>query len=291
MFFSILSCASLNHPALIVRFWTTYFMSVSFGASGGDTLPGPILRLRSSRAYEPESMSPRIELPRRDLVLGASRPCEDAVVGDAWIGLIGVVIGFLVSYVNERSRRGYERGRRFEEQRRAAYVKFIEATGEAEKAIRARNLDLHLRRERPDMEVEVRPRPDSSKMELAEAEIVLLSRFSTRAAALMYRMSLETLDDASGPKPDDPEERKWRAASSDVIQRKDQFLDAAKKDLDLPLGLMTRRQVIVWRVRKRLGLAGPKPVVKRRSPVEGDPAPPVTPEVEGPTVDIRDERA
>lgn len=178
-------------------------------------------------------------------------------MSDAWIPVIGTLagalLGFLSSYVIERSRRRYERSRRFEGERRAAIVRLIEAADQIERWIRDRNIELWARAKYPERVVEVRPAPDFSKVDLAVAEIAILSRFSLEVAASLYRMNLQTLDSASHEQ-DDEAEKAWSDASSGVIHARTQFIRAAKRDLDLPTGVMGRWQNRVWKLRKRLGL-------------------------------------
>jgi membrane protein implicated in regulation of membrane protease activity len=72
------------------------------------------------------------------------------------VAVAGTLLGSLLTAMFlERLRLRSEDAHRFEQDRRAAYVRLLEAAGEAEKVIRERNLQAYVKRERPELPVEI----------------------------------------------------------------------------------------------------------------------------------------
>jgi hypothetical protein len=184
-------------------------------------------------------------------ILAFGDPSRAGIAG----ALLGGVLGFASAYALDRSRRRHEAAHRFDEERRATYVRLIGAAGEYEQAVRDRYLAITRAPERPDLSIDRPPRVDLSELNLAVAEIELLSRSDVDRAAVIYLMQLGSLDTVPYGE-DDPEKVKWQwgEATHDVRTARRRFIEAARRDLDLPRTTMTWRQERVHRIRKRLGL-------------------------------------
>lgn len=199
-------------------------------------------------------------------ILAVGDPARVGVAGT----LLGGVVGFLSAYLIERSRRRIDQSRRFEEQRRSAYVRLIEAGNEVEQVIRDRHIKVWAQRARPDLEHVIPPRPDFSKVAVLEAEVELLGKVGAYVGMILFTAALKMLDVAAEPTQTDDDavwERRWNEASRAVIHERGAFIDAAKRDLDLPTGVMTKWQERRWRLRKRLRLA-PRAKPKPSEPAE-----------------------
>jgi hypothetical protein len=199
-------------------------------------------------------------------------------MSEAWVGvvgtLLGVSLGYVASYLIERERRRHDDAHRFDDERRAVYVRLIEAGREIEDQIIARRTVQQLRRDHPDFVeqaegmrlehpdvaamIDVPARPDYAKLDVAFAEIQLLARIEVEMQATLFRLCLRQLEATSSVTADDSADRwatRWSEASSSVQNARRDFLRAAKADLELPTGVMTRRQARIWRLKQRLGLA------------------------------------
>jgi hypothetical protein len=199
-------------------------------------------------------------------------------MSDPWIGLIGVAIGALIGFagnwLTERSRRTHADSHRFEAEKRAAYVRLLEEVARFERQIRDREVERSARREirrrMPNLAV---PRDttaiwDFSTMEMAIAEVALLGRMHVEMQATMLGFRVRDLAYASdhahaadldgqagdSPRPD-PGDEAWHAASNALIEARTAFIRAAKRDLDLPSGVMSKWQSRRWRLKQRLRLA------------------------------------
>jgi hypothetical protein len=179
----------------------------------------------------------------------------------AWIGLVGALLGGILGfggiYVMERSRRGYELADRFLAERRGAYGRLLAASSAVEQAFNDRTADLELRRERPDLSVRVRPKPDLSAVDQAVAEIGLVAPYEVEMRAAALSQSLRSLGfavDLIGDVDTGDSQTDLRTASGNVHDTRREFLIAAKADLDLPSGAFARRQELIVRIRRRLGV-------------------------------------
>lgn len=169
--------------------------------------------------------------------------------GDSQVGVAGVllggVMGYLTASIAERSRRRNEDQHRFEDERRTAYVRMLEAAREYENYVRNRNVMLAIQREQPDLaeRIEIPDWPDSTSMNLVVDEIELLAPFWTYSTAHMYSSALFSLAMAEA------DEERLAKAKAEVSEWKRKFLERAKDDLGTPTGVMTRWQERRWRLR------------------------------------------
>ena len=167
--------------------------------------------------------------------------------------LLGGVLGFATAFTLERYRRRHEDAHRFETERRALYVRLLEAVTEAEKTIRSRHVAASVKRERPDLDPEMPDRPDLDAVNVLTDEIEILAPFQVYAGATVLKNALSQLDYAVGE-----EDEEWNRVSDRLISDRRAFLKRAKADLGTPTGVMTTWQNRRYRVRKRLGLTRKK---------------------------------
>jgi hypothetical protein len=167
--------------------------------------------------------------------------------------LLGGAAGFLFGWITERSRRAHEDAHRFEADRRAVYVRFLEAVDAAEKLVRSRGVAGAIKRDRPDLadRVEMPERADTSGIALMVDEIQLLAPAFVYMSATIVRMALDTLDLAH-----DGSEEQWHAASAGLTKAQAQFLSRAKRDLGTPTGVMGTWASRWYRLTKRLARVG-----------------------------------
>jgi hypothetical protein len=188
-------------------------------------------------------------------------------LSDAWVGVVGALLGFAASFLIERSRRLYEAAHRFEADRRALYAEFMREAREIEERIRERRSRLELRREHPDLVadlervrverpdlarlLEVPERPDFGQLERLGDEIELLGARHIEFRASFFSFALSEL----GYAVENADEAGWEKASRELQGARREFVRAARRDLDLPSDVMTRWQERRWRLKKRLRLA------------------------------------
>jgi len=219
-------------------------------------------------------------------------------VNDAWIGLVGVaigaVIGFAGNWLTERSGRRHADAHRFEAEKQAVYVRIIAEAARLERQIRDQELDRAVQRQIhrrfPDQKLprDTSDRADYSAYEMASAEVALLGRIQVEMSARLLVYALQNMEYASGqayvadlrergesanePNPTAPT---WDAASTEFFSARTAFIKAAKRDLDVPTGVMSKWQERRWRRRKRIGLAS-RP--KEPASTAGAPTNPATPQ-------------
>jgi len=171
------------------------------------------------------------------------------------VAVAGTLLGSLLTAVLlERVRRRHEDTHRFEQERRAVYVRLLEAEAKAERVIRDRYIDAAILRDRPDLgtEITVPGRTDLDALRRAVDEIHLLAPMWVYMSAYMVQMTLEMMDDAALA-----DDEKWHEGTSKEASARGEFLKRAKADLGAPTGVMTRWQERRWRLKKRLGLTRP----------------------------------
>jgi hypothetical protein len=198
-------------------------------------------------------------------VLVAGDPSRVGVAGT----LLGGVLGFATAFTIERYRRRHEDAHRFEQERRAVYVRLLEAVAEAEEIIRSRRVPAWIKREHPELNPEMPDRPDLKAVDLLADEVEILAPFRVYAAATLLRMALSQLDDGVGEG-----DQEWFKRSGELTSARSDFLKRAKADLGTPTGVMTRWQERRYRVKKRFGLAlkkrHPTPVEEASSEAPGN---------------------
>jgi hypothetical protein len=195
-------------------------------------------------------------------------------MSDAWIPVVGTLLGgtlgFLASFLIERSRRRYDAAHRFEADRRALYGEFMREARGVEERIRERRTRVGIRAEfpdliddlprmqaeRPDLAAifEVPKNPDYGRIERLADEIELLGARNIEFRAAFFAYSLREL----GYEDENADEAAWKKAADRLYDARRDFVRAAKRDLDLPSGVMTKWQERRWRLKMRLGLA-PRP--------------------------------
>jgi hypothetical protein len=172
-------------------------------------------------------------------------------------------------------------------------VRIIEEAARLERRIRDQEVDRAVQREihrkfsDRKLPRDTGDRADYSAFEIASAEVALLARIQVEMAARLLVYALQNMEYASGQAyvadlrergestdEPDPNAPTWEAASSEFLSARMAFIRAAKRDLDVPTGVMPRWQNRLWRLRRRLGLA-PRP--KKPAPTPGAVAPAVTP--------------
>ena len=175
----------------------------------------------------------------------------DASQVGAGATLLGGVLGYLTGTIAERSRRRHENEHRFEADRRAVYVRFLEAVDNVEKGIRERNTAASIIRDHPEYadRVEIPDLPDSSRLRLLTDEIELLAPFTVYASATMVKIRLDFLGYAADKADDDA----WSAASSELQQAHSSFVKRAKSDLGTPTGVMGPWREMRYRITKGVG--------------------------------------
>lgn len=189
-------------------------------------------------------------------VLVAGDPSRVGVAGT----LLGGVLGFATAFTIERYRRRHEDAHRFEQERRAVYVRLLEAVAVAEEVIRSRHVSVRIKRAHPELNPEMPDRPDLKAVDLLADEVEILAPFRVYAGATLLKMALSQLDYRVGE-----EDEEWNKRSSELISARSDFLKRAKADLGTPTGVMTRWQERRYRVKKRFGLAQKK---RPATPVE-----------------------
>jgi hypothetical protein len=175
--------------------------------------------------------------------------------------LLGGVLGFLTASAVERTRRGHEDAHRFEQERRAVYVRLLEAVSVAEDFIGDRRVAALVNREYTDLDPEMPSRPDLKPADLLVHEIRLLAPFSVYMSAYVFTGALSSLDDGVGA-----DEEKWLKLSGDLFSARTLFVKRAKVDLGTPSGVMSGWQERRYRLRRRLRREKPKPPSRSSRP-------------------------
>ena len=120
--------------------------------------------------------------------------------GPDQVAVAGTLLGGLLTAVLlERVRRRHEDTHRFEQERRAVYVRLLEAEAKAERVIRDRYIQASILRERPDLaaKIKVPGRTDLDWVRRAVDEIHLLAPMWVYMSAYMVQMDLESMDEAA----------------------------------------------------------------------------------------------
>lgn len=168
--------------------------------------------------------------------------------------LLGGVLGFLTASVVERTRRRHEDAHRFEEERRAVYVRLLEAVSVAENRIRDREVHALVNPQFADEDADTPSRPDLNPVDLLVQEIRLLAPFGVYMSAVVFTNALSSLEDGVGA-----DQEKRRNLSGDLYSARIRFVERAKVDLGTPSGVMSRWQERRHRPRRRLRREKPKP--------------------------------
>ena len=135
-----------------------------------------------------------------------------------------------------------EDAHRFEPERRALYVRLLEAVTEAEKTIRSRRVAASVKRERPDLDPEMPDRPDLDAVNVLTDEIEILAPFRvlSRCHRSRERLLLLRLDYAVGE-----EDEEWnRVLGPTDLGPRRRVLEAAEPRTasGRPPGVMTTWQ-------------------------------------------------